>query len=356
MFSLRRWIHLLIAGAPEALGGPLAMFAGPGSPDGFQTFVNKELPPGLPGDWAGANIRANFPAGPWAFIASPGGVTIGAACWANPATGVASSYFQPNSAAAFVHREGQAVITQFLGIATMSIVGGDPVTPQVQGDWWGLFAGGCTAGQKVYANPVTGALTANATGNSVGGAITSASLAATGVLTVVTITGTPLAVGQVIYGAGVPPGSYIASLGSGTGGAGTYNLANVDGTAFPVVGAEAMSYAGVQETQFYCAQTIPADCLFTASLALPAAGVAYGVLTVTAIASGVLAPGQYLSATGGGGLAGSANVFILEQLTGTTGSTGTYLVSAVPAVVTSTNTFVATQGKLGKITSWANFW
>lgn len=330
--------------------------SGPGSPDGFQTFVNKELPPGLPGDWAGANIRANFPAGPNAFVASPAGVTVGNMCWANPATGVATAYYQPNSAAAFVHREGQTVITTFLGVATMTILGGDAVTPQVQGDWWGLFASGGTAGQKVYANPLTGALTTNTTGNSVAGTITAASLATTGVLTVGTITGTPLAVGQIITGAGVPPGSYIASLGTGSGGTGTYNLANLDGTAFSTVSSEAMAYAGVQETQFYLTQTIPANCSFTASLALPAAGVAYGVLTVTAIASGSLAPGQFISATGGGGLAASANVQILQQITGTAGSTGTYYVSAVPAVVTSTNTFSATQGQVGKISSWANFW
>jgi hypothetical protein len=73
---------------------------------------------------------------------------------------------------------------------------------------------------------------------------------------------------------------------------------------------------------------------------------------VTAIASGVLAPGQFISATGGGALAGSANVQILEQLTGTAGSTGTYLTSNTSATVTSTNTFVGIQGKLGRISSW----
>ena len=57
-------------------------------------------------------------------------------------------------------------------------------------------------------------------------------------------------------------------------------------------------------------------------------GVAFGVLDVTAVASGALIPGQWISATG---LPGSRNVQILEQLTGVSpalppgGGTGTYL-------------------------------
>lgn len=347
--SLLKWISSLLQGdAFASLLGPYALMAGPGAGDGFQEFVNNELPPGIPGDWAGANIRANFPAGPFALVASPAGVTVGAIAWANPNTGMATSYFVPGCASGFVHREGQGIITQFLGVATMEIVEGDAVTPQVQGDWWGLLAGGGSAGQQIYANPVTGALSAAASGNTVTGAITSASLSSAGVLTVATITGSPLAVGQIIVGAGVPNGSYIASLGTGTGGTGTYNLANADGTAFSTVSAEAMTYYGVQGTQFYLAQTVTPDCSFTASLAEPAAGEANGVLTVTAIASGSLVPGQWISATG---LPGSANVQILEQLTGTT-----YLTSNVGYTVSSTNTFVATQGKVGKITSWASAW
>jgi Uncharacterized conserved protein (DUF2190) len=323
--------------------------SGPGSSDGFQTFVNKELPVAVAGDFAGANIRANVVAGAFGYAATPAGVTIGVGAWANPATKLASNYFQPQSFPGFVHREGQAIITTFLGVASQQIQAGSMVTVMDQGDFWGLFAAGATPGQKVYFDPVTGALTANASGNGVSGAITSASLAATGVLTVVTITGTPLAVGQIITGVGVPPGSYISSLGTGTGGAGTYNLTNADGTPFPVVAAEAMNYYGVQESPYYVASTVTADCDFTASLAVPAAGTAFGILTVTAIASGALAAGQWISATG---LPGSANVQILEQLTGTAGSTGTYLTTNTYYTIASTNTFVATQGKLGRISTW----
>jgi len=47
------------------------------------------------------------------------------------------------------------------------------------------------------------------------------------VLTASSVTGT-LAVGQQINGAGVTPGSFISSFGTGSGGAGTYNLNQSD--------------------------------------------------------------------------------------------------------------------------------
>lgn len=345
-----------LLGLQNLAAGPFALMGGPGSGDGFQTFVNNALPPAVAGDFAGANIRANVVAGAFGFTATPAGVLIGNGGWANPATKLVSNYYQPASFPSFIHREGQAVITNFLGVSTLTILQGMAVTPFDQGDFWGLFTAGATPGQKVYFDPLFGALSGNTTGNSVGGAITSASITG-GVLTVVTITGTPLAIGQIIGGAGVPAGTYISSLGSGTGGAGTYNLTNLDGTAIANVTAEAMTYTGVQETQFYVASTVTADADFTASLAAPVAPSLFGILTVTAVASGVLAPGQWLSATGGGGLPGSQNVQILEQLTSTAsggalGSTGTYLASNPSQVVTSTNTFVGTQGKLGRISSW----
>jgi len=323
----------------------------PGSGTGFQTFVNKELPTGVAGDFAGANIRANVVAGPGAFVAPPGGTIVGLGCWADPAAGIASNYFRPNAFAGFVHREGQGLITSFLGIASMQIVGGDAVTPMSQGDFWGIFASGAAPGQKVYFDPVTGALSANVTGQSVKGTNTGASIAA-GVLTTTDAdqTGAALAAGQIVTGVGVPPGTYIASA-AGTGsGTHLWNLANADGTAIPDVAAETMVFYGAQETQYLVASPVIADASFTASLAPPAAGDANGVLTVTAVASGTLVPGQFLSATG---LPASANVQVLEQLTGTPGGVGTYLTTNSTYTIASTNSFVGTQGKLGKISTWA---
>lgn len=315
------------------------------SPNGFPTFVNSYPAPGAPGDFAGANIRASVIIGPNAFVASPGGVSVGQCAWGNPTSGIGSSYYQANSFLGFVHRDQQALITNFLGASGVGVVGGDMLTLQAQGDFWGFFTSGASAGQKVYADPVTGALSANTTGNSVtatGGAGTIAS----NVLTVTTApTAGALAIGQAFVMAGVPAGTYLKS-GSGT----SWTLANADGTAIPNVGtATSFTAYGVQETQWFVAQPVTADASFTASLATPAAGTAFGVLTVTAIASGTLVPGQWISATG---LSGTANIQILEQLTGTAGSTGTYLTNNVNYTIASTSTFAATQGKVGKISSW----
>lgn len=328
--------------------------SGPGSGTGFPSFVNAYPAPGIPGDFAGANIRANVISGPGAFVASPAGVTVGVIAWANPNTGQASTYYQPNAAGGFVHKEQQAVITTFLAVSGVQIPGGDPVTVMSQGDFWGLFAAGATAGQKVYANPLNGSLSANTTANSVTGANSAASITS-GVLTTTDAdqSGSALAVGQIIAGAGIPPGTYIASA-DGTGsGTHLWNLANLDGATIANVSSQAIANYGVQETQFFVMQPVTADCSFTAALAVPVSGTAFGVLTVSAIASGTLQPGQWLSATG---LPGSANIQILEQLTGSTGSTGTYLTNNVYYTIGSTNTFAATQSKAGKISSWSNFW
>lgn len=322
--------------------------AQPGSGTGFQTLVNNLPPPGVAGDFAGANIRANVVASLNGFVATPGGVSIGNGCWADPTNGVASSYYRPNSYLGFVHREMQGIITTYLGVSGMTVPGGDAVTPMAQGDFLGFFSVSAAAGQKVYFNPVTGALSAAATGSGVTGAITSASITS-GVLTVVTITGTPLAVGQVITGAGVALGTYIASLGSGTGGAGTYNLANVDGTTIANVGAEAMVYWGIQESQYFVVSPVTADASITAAIAAPVAPSGFGIMTVSAVGSGVLAAGQYLSAAT---LASTLNTQILSQITGSAGSTGTYLTTYAQATAVSSTTITATQGKIGKISSW----
>lgn len=59
-------------------------------------------------------------------------------------------------------------------------------------------------------------------------------------------------------------------------------------------------------------------------------------LTVTAVAAGALKPGQIISGTGV-----TAGTYILAQLTGTTGGTGTYTVSASQTVSSTTITVAA---------------
>jgi hypothetical protein len=111
--------------------------------------------------------------------------------------------------------------------------------------------------------------------------------------------------------------------------------------ADPVTGqASTSSGGGNIATPFYLATDVPIDASVTASIAA-----ATGIMTVSAVGSGVLAVGQVITGTGI-----PADSFITAQLTGSAGSTGTYATN-VRKLVTST-TVVASQGHLGKITTW----
>jgi hypothetical protein len=317
---------------------------------GFQQYVNNELPVGVAGDFAGANIRASVPSPPGGFVAAPAGVLVGAFAWGNPATGIASNYYQTNSGLGFVHRENNALITNFLGFATMTIVPGNMVTLMEQGDFFGLFTAGATVGQKVYADPYYGTLTANATGNGVTANSTAASLANTGILTVgATLTGT-LAPGQAVYATGVPAGSYISSQLTGTtGSTGTYQLANsvpIASGSWPVVSSETVYFQGVYETPFYVASNVAVNAVgATSSIAVN------GVLTIGSLSSGTFAAGQFISG-GTGSNTIPNNIQILSQTSGTLGGAGTYLTNAPATLVITSTTVTGTAGQLGKISSW----
>lgn len=95
-------------------------------------------------------------------------------------------------------------------------------------------------------NPMTRVATAPATGQyAVAGPVSGAAQAsfATNVMTV-TVAGTgSFAVGQVITSAGVTVGTFITSLGTGTGGTGTYNLSTTPGT----IAAQAVTASSVYQ-------------------------------------------------------------------------------------------------------------
>ena len=120
--------------------------------------------------------------------------------------------------------------------------------------------------------------------------------------TVLTVAGTVVgkfAVGQVVSGAGVTVGTTILSLGTGTGGAGTYNLS--------------------------VASTVSSGELVTGT---------DGTMNVTAVSSGTLAIGQTVT---GPGSTVAAHTVITALGTGT-GGTGTYTVSVAQQVNSETLT------------------
>jgi hypothetical protein len=314
--------------------------------DGTQNFVNDKLPVGVAGDFAGSPTYATVLSGSEFAVAAPPGVTVGCFAWYNPATGLGSNYYQPANLLGFVHREGQALITTFLGFNASTVLTGNGITMYNQGSFLGQFLGGGTVGQKVYCDPLYGTLTANATGNGVSASVAASSLANTGVLTTGTVTGSAIAIGQVVTGTGIPAGSYIAS-GSGT----TWQLANVVPIAsgsWPVVASETIATQGVYETPFHLEQSIDVNAVATgSSIAAAVSPAPGGVFTVGTVTGGTFKVGYFLS---GGSIPAGAVVQLLQLLTGTGGTGSTFLTSYASAVTSFTATGIT--GQTGRISSW----
>lgn len=312
---------------------------------GFQSVVNRELPLALPGDFAGANPRVSVPGGPSMFKAFTTGVRVGRFAWFNPATGQASNFYQDNSVLAFVHRENQAQLVEFLEAFESTVMGGFNITGHTKGDFWAEFLAGAAVNQKVYANAQTGAATAAATGGSTQSIDFTASIAVTTGLMTVTVAGTGnIAVGMTIVGGTVPAGTFVTALGTGTGGTGTYqtNLLN----AAAVASTAGLDAYGLIETSWSVYSTVPVDAVGTASIAA-----ATGIMTVTALASGLFEPGQYLNGTGV-----PRDLFINSQIVKTSpatgGGTGTYQTNTIGNAAVSSTTITGKQGTVGKISNW----
>lgn len=301
---------------------------------GFQTRVNAQPVPGIAGDFAGCNPRASVVAPPGGYTAAPdypapgvgagvaNALIVGRFAWANYATGLMANYFQPASILGFVHRESQTVITAFLDETRVAIQEGFPCTAHNQGDFWADFVATApdAAGLTVYADPLTGAASADAAGQGLTLTLTAA-LANTGVLTVTATSATSLAVGQVIQNAalGYPVPTYItAQLTGSAGDTGTYQT-NQTGV---VVGSGTVTAYGKQETKYKLATPVGGPAAFTGELdgqngATFTGVIASNVLTVTAL-TGVLHVGDLISGTG------VAQIPLGPQLSGFPGSVGTY--------------------------------
>lgn len=305
---------------------------------GFQSIVNRQPAPGQAGDFYGVNMRAvvlgsNVPygspgaggAGAVGQLVSPvGGLIVGNFAWADLNTGAVSQSFDANGQLGFLHREEQAIIVTYLGISTYVVNQGFPITLFSQGDFWGKFAGGAIPGQRVWADPDTGALISAVTApfvvvatGSVGASFTG--VVATNVLTASAVTGY-LSPGDVVNGAGVVNVVLGAQLTGPPGGAGTYTFVHAD------VASEAMTSTST-------------------------------VLDATAVSTGTLGAGDVLT-----GPTGSPQ--ITGQISGTPGGVGLYQLSgaaisfasgAITVSAVATNFKVKSQcgsGEVAKISSW----
>lgn len=299
----------------------------------FQTRVNRYLPLGVEGDFASANPRASVITSEGGLIAGPAGVTVGRFAWimadGKTVTNFAQGARKPDG---YIRRAIDALITAYLGESSNLIPAGFPVTLFDAGEFLVKVRGAAsTVNGSVFASyldgtPVAGAAPAGATATGSIGATFTAT-AAGNQLTTSAVTGL-ISVGDTIAGTGVPAGTTILNQVSGTtGGAGVYTTSAVT------------TATAVTVTSF---------------------GI---VLNVSAVATGVLAPGDALTGTGVPALA-----TIETQVSGAVGGVGVYTLN-IPATAYAASTAltvvggiatsfnfktVAIVGDLAKISTWGN--
>ncbi len=265
--------------------------------DGFQKVVRNQPGVAVQGDFYGTNPRASVLGLEGQYQVPVGGIIVGNFAWARANSSLLVPNYVTPAQIGFVGRHNQALITQFLGIATLTIPQGYPCNIYSQGDFWALFAAGATPGQRVFADPNTGAPVAGpasgvnvASVTAIGGfAATAVQTAASSTMTVSAVTAGRLIVGSVIAGSGVTGGTTVVAQLTGTpGGAGTYTVSNTTGFASTAI-------------------TATSD-----------------TMDVTAVGSGVLGVGSLLSGSGV-----TAGTVITGQLSGTIGGIGQYTISPV---------------------------
>lgn len=283
----------------------------------FPNQVNVQPGVAVEGDFCDTNPRYTLDAGPGGLVAGPAGVTVGRFAWATtlvmdgdnaPAS---VSNFGSGPVSGFVHREQQGLNTTYLAEAAMTVPQGFSITLFNGGGFWVKNAGTTQAlpGMYAFANFADGRVTfavgtpsgigvSNNGGNaSVTGTIASASVNFSGYISgnILTVTGSVngvIAVGGTLTGGtGTAANTQIVGQLSGTpGGVGVYALN---------IGEQTVNNGSN-------------SVIFTET---------YGILTVTAVGSGVLGVGDLLTGTS---VAASTTVTALG--TGS-GGTGTYIVN-----------------------------
>lgn len=122
---------------------------------GFQTRMNNDLPLGVAGDFASVNPHFSMLAGESELKAGAAGVTIGLFAWANEA-GLVSNVKTAGALLGFVHRNNQAIISNYGEGATMLVPAGREITLMTGGDYFVVLEAGGTRGQFIVADVATG--------------------------------------------------------------------------------------------------------------------------------------------------------------------------------------------------------
>lgn len=136
----------------------------------FQTRMNQYLPIGVEGDFASDNPVSTWIAGEGALVAGPDGATVGRFAWVD-ADNVTVSNKGSGVPQGFISREGQALITDWMGEASMVIPAGLPVDLKTRGDFVAKTTTVATVGQKVFASLTDGTIATGAAGVTVTGFI-----------------------------------------------------------------------------------------------------------------------------------------------------------------------------------------
>lgn len=286
---------------------------------GFQRQVNTTQAPGLPGDFASANPKKTVLAGEGALVAGHGviagvlqqGVVVGRFGWlsyeradSDNAPAVVDN-FGTGLPAGLIHRSQEGLITIWLDTATQVLPRGYQVTLFDSVDLWvkNDGAAACTVGMKAFASFADGSISFAAAGSTPGGGSGSASSIAAAtfsvvgsvsgnVMTVTTVNSGSLYAGATISGTNVTSGSKIieqltsTEVGGALGGKGTYAV------SIPNQSAASTTISGT-----------------------------YGVLTVAGTVTGTFGAGMSISGSGV-----TAGTKVYQQLTGSTGVAGTYVV------------------------------
>lgn len=320
---------------------------------GFQSEINDYQAPAVAGDFASMNPFASILAGPGALTAPAGGLIVGNFAWVGP-TGQVSQSYVSGYQIGFLGRNMQALITEFLGEATMVVPEGFMVTLFNEGDFWADFEAGATVNGYVFADPNDGSpvYSSSSSAPTLGtvtatAGFTSASVSVDGttaVLTVNSVTHGIISPGDLITsGTGIPANTTILNQLTGTPGlAGTYTM-SADSTA-----AESDEAIVIKSNFLYV--TAVADGSLNGDDVISGTGVAAGTqilgqatpfsgvasiitgslstLVVTSVQPGtdLLRVGVALPAIAGLGIA--AGTTISAQVSGTPGGVGSYTLSA----------------------------
>lgn len=130
----------------------------------LQKQVNIDLAQGVAGDFASQNAQFTLLAGKQAYRVGAAPVQIASFAAADTETGLVSNTITTGKAIGFVGRQSnQAVITNWLGSASMAIPQGYQVTLYSKGDFYVTSADAAVYGDKVFALNATGAVKFSAT-------------------------------------------------------------------------------------------------------------------------------------------------------------------------------------------------